>query len=79
MTVTVAYAMTRMKPLFMFVHCEKAKTSWTKAKPLVKSRLNYELCISATNITFVHLSYGNLFIPLNAIYMAAKMYIFECA
>ena len=28
---------------------------------------------------FGHISHGDLFIPLNAIHMAAKMYIFECA
>ena len=65
--------------MHLFFHCEKAKTFWAKLKTLVKSRLNYDICISAPNIIFGHLSYGDLFIPLNAIYMAAKMYIFECA
>ena len=65
--------------IHLFVHCEKAKTFWAKLRTLVKSRLDYDLCISAPNIIFGHLSYGDLFIPLNAICMAAKMYIFECA
>ena len=62
--------------IHLFIHCEKAKTFWAKLRTLVKSRLNYNLCISAPNIIFGHLSYGDLFIPLNAIYMATKMYIF---
>ena len=57
--------------IHLFVHCEKAKTFWAKLKTLVKSKLNYDICISAPNIIFGHLSYGDLFIPPNAIYMAA--------
>ena len=65
--------------IHLFAHCEKAKTFWAKLKTLVKSRLNYDICISAQNIIFGHLSYGDMFIPLNVIYMSARMYIFECA
>ena len=61
--------------IHLFVDCEKAKTFWTKLKTFVKSRLDY-ICISAPSIIFGHLSYGDLFIPLNTIYMAAKIYIF---
>ena len=65
--------------IHLFVHCEKAKTFWAKLKTVVKSRRDYDICISAPSIIFCHLSYGDSFIPLNTIYMAAKMYIFECA
>ena len=63
--------------LHLFVECQKVKQFWSELKNRIQVLLQIELNINPTSIILGCRTTSILNIPLNAIYLSAKKYIFK--
>ena len=63
--------------LHLFVECQKVKQFWCELKESLQLNLNMELNINSSSIILGSKTSRNLNIPINALYLTAKKYIFK--